>query len=84
MNSLSSPEWATWKHLYSAAMVENDRQKLPDLITQAEAAIVRRGRFLFTAPGEHCDERHALDHALDTLRALKKCLKSPDKVRYLA
>jgi hypothetical protein len=84
MNSLSSPESATWKHLYSAAMVENDRHKLPDLITQAEAAIVRRGRFLFTAPGEHLDERHALDHALDTLRALRRCLKSPDKVRYVA
>jgi hypothetical protein len=67
---------ARWKSLYTAALFEDDRNKVPQLITVAEAEIVRRARHLFGAPGDNSDEAEALDDALYMLRALRNCLKT--------
>jgi hypothetical protein len=63
-----------WRDLYVAALLEGDREKMPSLILEAELAIVKRGRELFTAAGDHIEEEEGLDDALYALRALKSCL----------
>jgi hypothetical protein len=67
---------ARWKNLYTAALFERDRKKVPQLISVAEAEIVQRARSLFAASGDNSDETEALDDALYMLRALRNCLKS--------
>jgi hypothetical protein len=64
-----------WRTLYTAALFENDRSKVPALISEAEAEIVKRAHMLFGAPGDNFDESEALDDALYMLHALKNCLK---------
>lgn len=63
-----------WRNLYIAALFESDKQHLVLRITEAEKAIIERGRELFTAH-EQCEERDALDDALYALRAMRSCLK---------
>ena len=60
-SSLPAPCWRT---LYTAALFESDRSKIPELITEAEAEIVRRAHVLFNAAGDNGDETEALDDAL--------------------
>jgi len=67
---------ARWKNLYTAALFERDRKKVPQLISVAEAEIVQRARSLFAVAGDNSDETEALDDALYMLRALKNCLKA--------
>jgi hypothetical protein len=64
-----------WRTLYTAALFENDRGKIPALICEAEAEIVKRAHLLFGAPGDHFEETEALDDALYMLHALENCLK---------
>ena len=63
-----------WKELYVAALLENDKNLIPSLITDAERAIVLRARQLFHDAGNNLREGQALDDALLTLRTLKACL----------
>jgi hypothetical protein len=63
-----------WKELYLAALLEDDRNRVPGLIVEAERAIVQRARELFQAGGDNIDEEQGLDDALYALRALKSCL----------
>jgi hypothetical protein len=63
-----------WKDLYVAALLENDKERIPPLIAEAERAIRARARELFNASGDHIQEEHAMDDALYALHALKSCL----------
>lgn len=60
--------------MYSAAMTEDDKGKVPSLILEAERAIVLRARELFAAAGDNIEEEENLDDALYALKALKNCL----------
>jgi hypothetical protein len=60
-----------WKKLYLAALFEVDSAHLPERIAQAEAALVRRARELFYAPGDHIEEEQALDDAMYALQSLR-------------
>jgi hypothetical protein len=60
-----------WRNLYVAALFESDSSVLPERIAKAEAALVRRARELFYAPGDHIEEEQALDDAMYALQALR-------------
>jgi hypothetical protein len=64
-----------WKDMYTAALFESDRSKIPERILIAQSEIVKRARMLFAQTGDTSDEAEALDDALYMLRALKSCLK---------
>lgn len=64
-----------WKGLYTAALFEEDKNKLPALIAHAEGEIVKRARLLFSAPGDNVGEMRALDNALGMLQTLRSCYK---------
>ncbi len=64
----------SWKDLYVAALMESDRNKVLERISEAEAAIVRRARLLFHATGDNIQEEEALDDALYALHALRSCI----------
>ena len=57
--------------LYRAALSEVDTTKLPDLIVQAQEALVLRARALFHMSGANIEEKAALDDAMYGLHALR-------------
>jgi 2-keto-3-deoxy-galactonokinase len=63
-----------WRTLYTAALFEADRNRVPTRIAEAEQAIVARARELFSAGNDTIEEDQALDDALYALRALQSCL----------
>jgi hypothetical protein len=65
----------SWKDLYQAAMCESDVKKLPERITEAEAALVTRARELFYTSGDKLEEEESLDDAMCILHALRSSLK---------
>jgi hypothetical protein len=65
---------ANWRELYSAALFEPDKRRIPARIADAEKAIVTRARELFSAGADTIEEDQALDDALYALRALQSCL----------
>lgn len=71
---LSAPHW---RQLYQAALFETDRDKLPERIAVAQAAIIARARELFATPTDNIEEDQALDDALYALNALRNCLALP-------
>lgn len=73
-----------WKKLYSAALQEGDRTRMPVLIDDAERAIVTRARQLFASPDDNLREQHALDSAMDALHILKRCLATRAKTAKVA
>lgn len=64
-----------WRELYTAALFETDRERIPSRIAEAEKAIVARARELFAASSDTIEEDQALDDALYALRALQSCLE---------
>jgi hypothetical protein len=64
-----------WRELYTAALFETDKQKLPARMNEAERRLIQRSRELFAMPGDNIEEKHAVDDALYALRALRSCLK---------
>jgi hypothetical protein len=71
----------SWKELYTAALLENNRNELPQRIAAAEKEIVARAHQLFDSKMDSLEEGEALDDALYMLRALKGCLQfhEPDE-----
>jgi len=65
----------SWRELYSAALFETDKNRIPNRIADAEKAIVARARELFSAGADTIEEDQALDDALYALRALQNCLE---------
>lgn len=75
MNLLPYPRSTeSWRELYTAALFETDRERIPARIANAEQAIVARARELFAAGNDTIEEDQALDDALYALRALQSCL----------
>jgi len=74
MGALQSCQVRGWKELYVAALLENETERIPSLIDDAEQAIRIRARELFGAGGDNIEEETALDDALYALHALKSCL----------
>ncbi len=65
----------SWRELYTAALFETDKNRIPKRIADAEKAIVARARELFAAGSDTIEEDQALDDALYALRALQSCLE---------
>lgn len=63
-----------WRELYTAALFETDKERVPARIADAEKAILVRARELFAAGADTIEEDQALDDALYALRALQSCL----------
>jgi hypothetical protein len=63
-----------WRELYTAALFETDKDRVPARIADAEKAILVRARELFAAGADTIEEDQALDDALYALRALQSCL----------
>jgi len=63
-----------WRELYTAALFETEKDKIPARIADAEKAILVRARELFAAGSDTIEEDQALDDALYALRALQSCL----------
>jgi hypothetical protein len=59
-----------WKVLYRAAILEPDRIRIAQRISEAEQAVITRGRELFHSP-EKIEERDELEDALYALRAFR-------------
>jgi len=70
MNSIPSVCHAQWRYLYHSAILETDKSVLAQRVSEAEKAIVERGRELFYGASTP-EEREALDDALYILRALR-------------
>jgi hypothetical protein len=66
-----SVDSAGWRKLYTAALFEIDRTRLPDRIAHAEEAVALRVRELLHAAGDHIEEGEALDDAMYALHALR-------------
>ncbi|MGA8508263.1 MAG: hypothetical protein WB762_21865 [Candidatus Sulfotelmatobacter sp.] len=75
--SSSHPKTLSWRELYTAALFETDKNRMPARIADAEEAIVARARELFSAGNDTIEEDQALDDALYALRALQNCLQLP-------
>ncbi len=65
----------SWRELYTAALFETEKDRIPSRIADAERAIVARARELFASGGDTIEEDQALDDALYALRALQSCLE---------
>lgn len=59
-----------WKALYRAAILETDRNAIPQKVSEAEYAVLARGRQLFYNGGTS-EEKESLEDALYALRAFK-------------
>jgi len=59
-----------WKALYRAAILEANASDIPKRVSEAEEAVLARGRELFYLHGTP-EEKEALEDALYALRAFK-------------
>ena len=62
-----------WRTLYRAAILETNKSVLPQRVSEAEEAVLTRGREIFYDPAtvEELDEKEALEDALYALRAFR-------------
>ena len=65
-----SPNSRYWRALYKAALSEIGKSKLPELIADAEKAVVLRARELFQAADDNGEEKEALEDAMYVLHVL--------------
>jgi hypothetical protein len=63
-----------WKTLYRAAILETDRTAIPHRVSEAEQAVLARGRELFYCSGTR-EEQEFLEDALYALRAFRTALE---------
>jgi hypothetical protein len=66
-----SPNSRYWRALYKAALSEIGKSKLPELIADAEKAVVLRARELFQAADDNGEEKEALEDTMYALHALR-------------
>ena len=59
-----------WRTLYRAAILEPNKSALPQRVSEAEEAVIERGRAIFYDDGT-TEEKDALEDALYTLRAYR-------------
>ncbi len=71
MKAAVPPCYSTdWRSLYRLAILEKDRTVVPRRVSQAEEAVVARGREIFYS-GSSPEEEEALEDALYALRAYR-------------
>jgi hypothetical protein len=75
--SLPDPKHTDWKSLYKAAISETNRGLVQQRVSEAEEAVVARGREIFYDHSAF-EEEEALDDALYALRALKTAWQHTD------
>jgi hypothetical protein len=63
-----------WRVLCKLALFETSRERLPDRIAEAEEALAKRSRELFTLGPEASKERQDIESALCSMKALSYCL----------
>ena len=68
------PTHADWKTLYRAAILETNKNLIPQKVSEAETAILARGRELFYGEGT-TEEKEALEEVLYVLRAFRSALE---------
>jgi len=68
------PKCTEWKGLYRAAILETNKNVIRQRLTQAEEAVLARGREVFYSASDH-EEKEALEDALYALRALRTALE---------
>ena len=71
------PTHLEWKTLYRAAIIEKNKSRICERVSEAESAILARGRELFYSYGTQ-EERDALEDALYALRALRSACEHRD------
>jgi hypothetical protein len=59
-----------WRTLYRAAIMETNKSVLPQRVSEAEEAVIERGREIFYDHGTP-EEEDALEDALYALRAFR-------------
>ena len=59
-----------WRTLYRAAILETNKSILPQRVSEAEEAVIGRGREIFYGQGTP-EEKEALEDALYALRAFR-------------
>jgi hypothetical protein len=64
------PDDRDWRTLYRAAILESNKSVIPQRVSEAEAAVLARGREVFYGHGT-LEEKEALEDALYALRAFK-------------
>jgi hypothetical protein len=64
------PKRTDWRPLYRAAILETNRELLPQRVLEAEEAVRTREREIFYGNGT-LEEKEALEDALYALRALR-------------
>jgi hypothetical protein len=69
-HTFASRQARDWQGLYRAAIHETDKSLLPHRISEAEKAVLNRGRELLYEDGV-TEEREQLDDALYALRAYR-------------
>ena len=75
--SFASSQHTDWKILYRAAILETNKSVLPQRVSEAEEAVILRGRELFYGNGDP-EEEEALDDALYALRAFSTACQSQE------
>jgi hypothetical protein len=68
------PNHGDWKSLYRAAILETNKNALQQRVSEAERAVLARGRELFYSGGPR-EEQEALEDALYALRAFRSALE---------
>jgi hypothetical protein len=63
-----------WKALYRAAILETNKNVIQQKVSEAELAVVARGRELFYSGGTS-EEKESLEDALYALRAFRSALE---------
>ena len=64
------PDRVDWKTLYRAAILEKNKSAIPQKVSEAEQAVLARGRELFYNRGTR-EEQELLEDALYALRAFR-------------
>jgi hypothetical protein len=68
------PDYGDWKTLYRAAILETNKNVLPRKVSEAELAVLARGRELIYSGGTS-EEKESLEDALYALRAFRSALE---------
>ena len=63
-----------WRVLCKLALFETSRERIPDRIAVAEEALAKRSRELFALGLDASKERHDIENALCSMKALSYCL----------
>lgn len=63
-----------WRALCKLALFETCRERIPDRIAEAEEALAKRSRELFTLGRDASKERRDIENALCSMKALSFCL----------